>query len=81
NRARLVSAFGKADVRPFYEISVEKGTDKSSLHGYHPRYEAHFGPLRGKSLSLLEIGVQSGASLRLWEEYFPKASINLLKFI
>ncbi len=59
----------------FYSIGMKTGTDKCSLHGYHFCYEAHFERFRDAPITLLEIGVSSGASLRLWEEYFPSARI------
>ena len=59
----------------FYEIGKRTGTDKCTHHQYHFCYEAHFEMFREAPISLLEIGVSSGASLRLWEEYFPSARI------
>lgn len=38
-------------------------------------YEAFFGPLVGKSISLLELGIYKGASLRFWRDYFENATI------
>jgi Methyltransferase domain len=43
---------------------------------YLPAYEAEFGPLRGRPIRMLEIGVYKGGSLQLWREYFgPDATI------
>lgn len=53
-----------------------RGTDKSSLHhGYLDFYEPFFAPIRSRQLRILEIGVFQGASLRLWEDFFPEAEI------
>lgn len=57
------------------EIGLRTKTDKISLHNYHVVYERHFGPLRLEPITLLEIGVLDGASLRMWEEYFTCAKI------
>lgn len=38
----------------------------------YPRY---FGPIQSEVTTLLEIGVHAGGSLRMWEEYFPKAHV------
>lgn len=62
-------------MRSFCEIGCEKGTDKCAHHGYHVWYESHFNILRNKPITLVEIGVLKGASLRLWEEFFPQAKI------
>ena len=57
-------------------LGLKHGTDKaSSYHNYLNVYETFFAPLRNDQLTILEIGVFNGASLRTWEEYFPKAKI------
>ena len=56
-------------------IMARVGTDKLTRHAYDRYYELHFKDFRHKKdLSLLEIGAQTGASIRLWAEYFTHAS-------
>ena len=51
------------------------GTDKVYLHGYHRFYESLLAPLRFKhGLRMLEIGVQSGRSMKTWAKYFENAA-------
>lgn len=38
-------------------------------------YPFYFEKFRDKPISLLEIGVQNGGSIKSWQEYFPKAMI------
>ena len=58
------------------ELAIAYNTDKSSrTHSFAKHYEVYFELLRDVPLKLLEIGVQSGASLRMWKQYFPKAQI------
>ena len=57
------------------EIGRQTGTDKFAKHRYDRWYEAHFAPLRHEKIRLLEIGVKQGASLAMWERYFPRAEI------
>lgn len=45
------------------------------LH-FTPIYDYFLNPFRNRQISLLEIGIGSGASLRMWSEYFPNASIT-----
>ena len=57
-------------------LAIAFGTDKSSrVHHFTKHYEVYFELLRELPLKILEIGVQSGASLRMWKQYFPKAQI------
>lgn len=57
------------------ELAVEYNTDKH-IHGYCPHYETHFDYLRHEpTLLMLEVGVASGASLRMWADYFDKGYI------
>lgn len=57
------------------EVGVKHGTDKSSIgHDYLRHYER---VLAGHDVrSVLEIGVDTGASLRTWCDIFPDADIN-----
>ncbi len=58
------------------ELSVKYDTDKGSTgHWYTPHYERIFGPLRLQIESLCEVGIGSGASLRMWRDYFLGAMI------
>jgi hypothetical protein len=57
-------------------------TDKWGAHRYTPHYQHHFAHLRDKPINILEIGIgvdfkarTAGASLRMWEQYFPHANI------
>ena len=51
-------------------------SDKHTSHSYIPHlYEDLFKDRRESCKRLLEIGVQRGGSLRLWEKYFPNADI------
>jgi hypothetical protein len=49
-------------------------TDKGFC-GYLPFYQHHFQKLRRRPLTILEIGVYEGASLRVWRSYFPSSTI------
>ena len=38
-------------------------------------FEKFFAPYRDKDIRFLEIGVQDGGSMKMWESYFPSAEI------
>lgn len=62
--------------QPLDAVGLLHGTDKaSSFHGYLETYEQYFSPLRDRRLTLLEIGVAGGNSLRAWLDYFPQAEV------
>lgn len=44
--------------------------DKNSVHSYIPVYEELLAPYRETAKNILEIGLMSGESLRMWTEYF-----------
>lgn len=56
------------------QLAEEYGTDKLK-HGYIPLYEQH---LPKAPQRILEIGCLTGASLRMWREYYPEAEIHCL---
>ena len=50
---------------------LESQTDKSTTHCYIENfYEDAFAKYREKEISLLELGVNTGGSIKLWKEYF-----------
>jgi len=62
------------------EICIRCGADKASVHtngghDYARHYDAAFSPMRSSPVKLLEIGVDQGASIRAWLEYFPHGKI------
>lgn len=58
------------------ELGRQFGTDKSSLrHDYLAWYEQYLEPIRFEPITLLELGVLDGASLKMWRMWLPNARI------
>lgn len=58
------------------ELAVAFGTDKGPQgHNYTPLYERHLRLLRDRAVTLLEIGIAAGASLRMWDAWFSAADV------
>mgnify|MGYP003632097010 CR=1 FL=1 len=58
------------------ELGKMYGTDKVlSENGYTEHYAKVFDPIRHLPLKVLEIGVYNGASIRMWEAYFPRSKV------
>lgn len=58
------------------ELGIKYGTDKSSLsHNYCDKYDKVLPFNRNETLAIMEIGVQGGNSIKMWEEYFYKSNI------
>ncbi len=62
------------DISSLEALAVKYSTDKYQ-HGYIPFYEQH---LPKNPARILEIGCLTGASLRMWREYFPDTEIHCL---
>ncbi len=56
------------------ELGKRYKTDKVP-HGYLPHYELRFQYRRQEPVTLLEIGVWDGRSLRTWRDFFPQGQI------
>ncbi len=56
---------------------TDKGDENHSYKGvsYLDVYAKCLAPFRGKPISMLEIGVFRGESLRMWKRYFPGSNI------
>lgn len=50
-------------------------TDKGDDHSYLRIYDELFHPFKNKEITFVEIGITSGGSLRLFEDYFINAKI------
>ena len=65
----------------------DKGTEAppSGHHGprlhFTPKYAEHFETIKEQKLNILEIGVGSGPSLKMWYEYFSNASIYAIDVV
>lgn len=46
------------------------------MHDYLKHYWTHFRDLRESVRTVLEIGVQTGRSVRMWRDFFPRAVIH-----
>ena len=57
------------------QIKNNYTTDKGTTHSYLEVYDRLFKPFQDKEINLLEVGIATGGSLKLWEDYFSKAHI------
>ena len=63
-------------MQTFQEIFNTLPADSSNKwSNYFEIYDSFFGPLQEKEVTLLEIGIQNGGSLTMWQKYFPKGKI------
>jgi len=56
-------------------------TDKNTKHTYLPTYIQLFTPYQDRPITILELGVQVGHSLLLWQAYFPQAEVHGADFL
>jgi len=59
------------------KLAKKYGTDKGAKkHRYTDIYERWLSPYRKKEFFMIEIGIDKGASLKMWLDYFPQAFIS-----
>jgi len=56
-------------------LAQQHGTDKWGWHTYTPLYHKLLSPMRAKLRAILELGIRTGASLKMWRDYFPAATV------
>ncbi len=57
-------------------MGIKYGTDKSSVSlNYLNKYDLFLKKFHNEKITLLELGVNKGASIMIWKEYFCKAEI------
>lgn len=74
---------GEAQAESAYEyldrLALEANADKaSSYHNYTKVYAKYFDAIKDQPLKFMEIGVYQGASVKLWEAYFPNADLHFI---
>jgi hypothetical protein len=67
-------SFAIADENILAQLGAQYAPTKR-LHNYLPFYWMHFRDIRFSVKKVLEIGVQTDRSIRMWEEFFPNATI------
>ena len=58
------------------DLDTTEGRSDKDTHGYLPIYEELFTPIRDTKLPILEIGVWTGSSLKVWRGWFTRAVIH-----
>ena len=75
-RGRRASWAATRGEKTLDQLALWHGADKSSAgHDFAVLYERYVQPRRRETLTILEIGVWRGASLRTWRDYFPRGRI------
>ena len=59
----------------FIDIIDNTRTDKNKSHSYLSTYEKLLEKKKDTAKNILEIGIQSGGSIKLWHDYFVNATI------
>lgn len=58
------------------ELGLHYGTDKATHHKFTPFYNSILEKHREEFKHVMEIGILTNASLKMWEDYFPNATIT-----
>ena len=60
-------------------LDPNKDSGKSSnWHNYTEIYSHYFGSIKDKPLKFLEIGINKGSGVKLWENYFKNAELHFI---
>lgn len=66
-----------ADIYQIYKLPENGISDKGTTHSYIEEYERLFAPFRQRQpITILEIGLCRGGSLRMWYEYFDNSVVH-----
>lgn len=57
------------------QLGIKYGTDKADVHQFTPFYNSHLEKHREDFKYVMEIGILTNASLKMWQDYFPNATI------
>lgn len=57
------------------ELADSRGTDKNSTHSYLPIYDDLFRDYKLSMKNVMEVGICTGGSIKLWNDYFTNANV------
>jgi len=63
--------------KDLHQIGLDCGTDKATMHGYTRYYNELLATWRHKPLTLVEIGVDGGESIKMWSQYFTSPDTTI----
>lgn len=58
-----------------HELGLKYKTDKAHYHNFTNIYDDNLRHLIGKNINFLEIGIEHGFSLKMWQDFFQNANI------
>ena len=63
------------------EIADNERTDKNTVHSYLPLYQELLKGKKETAKNVLEVGIYTGGSIKLWSDFFPNATTYGLDII
>ncbi len=62
------------------DLGTKHNTDKVGVHTFNYRsfldiYERHFDHLKNEPITIVELGILNGSSLRVWKDYFSNGNV------
>ena len=63
--------------KDLHQIGLECGTDKATMHGYTRYYNELLATWRHRPITLVEIGVDGGESIKMWSQYFTSPDTTI----
>jgi hypothetical protein len=57
---------------------IMNSTDMNSTHSYADVYETLFSSRRNDTINILQIGLNYGGAIHIWNQYFPNSTIYLI---
>lgn len=57
------------------QLADNSRTDKNTTHSYLPLYQQLLEGKQQSALNVLEVGINTGGSIKLWGDFFPNAKV------
>jgi len=57
------------------QLADHSRTDKNTVHSYLPLYQNLLISRKESAKNVLEIGIWNGGSIKLWNDFFPNATV------
>jgi len=74
-----IESYAMGQTCDMVQLADHSRTDKNTNHSYLPLYQSLLESKKHTAKNVLEVGICEGGSIKLWNDFFPNATVHALE--